>query len=544
MLSRECGDIALGAHDGIVAGWRSWRARARRVPVLAGTLLLVPALLTPAAARASGPAFTPAVRIITNCGQSIPQCPEPTITVDESGDLYAMSYSAQDIVVVHDGDLEHVEHRAGPAPGYPIFGDAIIESDREGRLFVAGLKYPVGVGVFSSSDHGRSWKESVVATLPGADRPWLAFGPSGRVHLLYKDGAAEVVQTSTDHGATFGPPTLVAPPGRTVSFAGPAIVDGRGRLLFAMLTGAADFSSAPDLRLAVSADGGRTFTFSTIATQTSRYPLISWFPMLALGDDGVVRVAWNTAVGTDRSDMVVASSRDGGATWSAPLSWSGADTLTSAPGIASVGGALDVLWYRVTAPGLTSSLVFSRGAPDGTSTQRTVVADGIVARPARPAPTNEANTDFGDFALLPDGRAAVVWSDNGVWMAIEEPPNAADHGRHAGADAETDRLRPDPRIAPPPGSRDVAPARRGRLPVRSSRRWHGSSSRSTRPPCRSSGPICCRARTPIRTHGVRGVVNVRRQTAKTCRARRAGQAATAREVRLVRAFSIARMRRP
>jgi hypothetical protein len=334
-----------------------------------------------------------------------------------------MSYSAQDIAVVHDGDLEHVEHRAGPAPVYPIFGDAIIESDRAGRLFVAGLRFPVGVGVFSSSDHGHSWKESVVATLPGADRPWMAFGPAGRVYLLYKDAAAEVVQTSTDHGATFGPPTVVAPPGRTVSFAGPAIVDGQGRLLFAILTSAIDFSSPPDLRLAASADGGRSFTFSTIASQTSRRFLISWFPMLSLGDDGVVRVAWNTAAGADRNDIVVASSSDGGATWREPVSWSGADTLTAAPGIASVGGALDVLWYRVSEPGVTSSLVFSRGAADGTSIERGVVADGIVARPANPAPMNEANTDFGDFSLLPDGRAAVVWSDNGVWMSIEEPPS-------------------------------------------------------------------------------------------------------------------------
>jgi hypothetical protein len=102
------------------------------------------------------------------------------------------------------------------------------------------------------------------------------------------------------------------------------------------------------------------------------------------------------------------------------VSWSGADTVTAAPGLAPGVGILNLLWYRVTSPGRTSALVFARGAPGGTSVERTVVAKGIVARPSQPAPTNEANTDFAELALLPDGRAAVVWSDNGVWMAIEQ----------------------------------------------------------------------------------------------------------------------------
>lgn len=394
----------------------------RRGLIVAGLLVALSAVLVPPIqARASDLSFGAPVELSPNCSG---QCREPSIAADGSGGLYVMTYDAQDIAVIHDGDLRHVEHRVGPSPVWPIFGDAIIESDRNGGLFIAGLDYPAGIGVFRSSDEARTWQPSVVATLPGADRPWMAFGPGGIVYLLYKVGVSEVVQTSVDNGATFGAPVVVSPPGRSVALAGTAVVDDQGRLLFVMETTAADFSS-PDLRLAVSGDRGQSFTYSTIATQTSQDPIIDYFPMLSRAGDGTLRVAWSRSAGAGLSDVVVATSADGGATWDQPASWSGADTLTASPALAPGAGALNLLWYRVTSPGLTSALVFARGKPDGTSIQRVVVADGIVARPGTPSPTNEANTDFADFALLPDGRAAVVWWDNGLWIAIEKG-----HSRH------------------------------------------------------------------------------------------------------------------
>lgn len=393
--------------------------RARRWLVVGGALLAMSGLLVPPIqAQASDVSFGAPVQLGLKCPG---QCREPTITADGSGGLYVMTYDARDIAVIHDGDVGHIEHRVGPSVVWPIFGDAIIESDRAGGLFIAGLEFPFGVGVFRSSDGARTWQQSVVATLPGADRPWMAFGPGGVVYLLYKVGVSEVVQTSVDHGATFGAPVLVSPPGRAVYFAGPAVVDDAGRLLLVIGTGPADLSSPPDLRLASSGDRGQTFAYSTIATQTSVGPLINYFPMLSRAADGTLRVAWSTSAGGGRSDVVVATSTDGGATWGHPVSWSGPDTLTAAPGLAPGDGVLNLMWYRVTSPGHLSSVVFARGAPDGTSIQSVVVADDVVAQPARPAPANEANTDFADFALLPDGRAAVVWWNNGAWIAVENP---------------------------------------------------------------------------------------------------------------------------
>lgn len=378
--------------------------------------LLVPVM--PGEARASTSGFSAPVRVLANCAGAT-TCPEPTITEDAHGRLYVMYYGAQDIAVVDNGQ---VVHRAGPKPVYPILGDAIINSDGAGRLFVAGLVYPLGVQVWRSLDEGRTWGTSVIAPVAGADRPWLGFGPNGRVYLTYKIGLqAEAVQASSDNGATFGPPVLAMPPNRSVGVVGPPVVDRAGRLLFALGTFDPLGRTPQDLLLAVSNDGGQTFSYRPIAVQSAPAGEVSYFPILSLGSAGVLRAAWSRpAAAQSRYDMVVATSADGGSTWGSPVSWSGSDTLTSSPAIAPVDGALKLLWYRVTSPGAKSSLVFARGTADGTHIERTVVADGIVARPSNPAPRNEANTDFAQFALLPDGRAAVVWSDNGVWLSIED----------------------------------------------------------------------------------------------------------------------------
>jgi hypothetical protein len=76
-----------------------------------------------------------------------------------------------------------------------------------------------------SDDGGRTWKVSIGSTLADQDRPWLATGPidqgtgKPRVYLLAHNllsGTAThnmFVSTSTDGGATFGPPIPVTLPG-------------------------------------------------------------------------------------------------------------------------------------------------------------------------------------------------------------------------------------------------------------------------------------------------------------------------------------------
>ena len=73
-----------------------------------------------------------------------------------------------------------------------------------------------------SDDGGRTWTQSVGTTFADTDRPWLAADPtpgSNRVYLLFHNlasGSAShnmFVSTSTDGGATFGPPVPITLPG-------------------------------------------------------------------------------------------------------------------------------------------------------------------------------------------------------------------------------------------------------------------------------------------------------------------------------------------
>lgn len=104
--------------------------------------------------------------------------------------------------------------------------DTDIAVTRTGRVLAteldgAGLSFVTAY----SDDRGRTWTPVQGTSFPDSDRPWLAVGPDDpathepRVYLFWHNlvtGAGQHVmnvQTSTDGGATFGPPVPVALPG-------------------------------------------------------------------------------------------------------------------------------------------------------------------------------------------------------------------------------------------------------------------------------------------------------------------------------------------
>ena len=71
-----------------------------------------------------------------------------------------------------------------------------------------------------SDDGGRTWQQSSgLEQLADQDRPWLAVGPRNTVYLLFHNGFSSnathnmYVSTSTDGGASFGPPVPLTLPG-------------------------------------------------------------------------------------------------------------------------------------------------------------------------------------------------------------------------------------------------------------------------------------------------------------------------------------------
>jgi hypothetical protein len=93
------------------------------------------------------------------------------------------------------------------------------------ELDFAGTKGAINFKNSYSDDRGESWHESTGATFSDTDRQWFAVGPNDpttgkpRVYILWHNllsGFAAHnmwVQTSTDGGATFGPPVPTTLPG-------------------------------------------------------------------------------------------------------------------------------------------------------------------------------------------------------------------------------------------------------------------------------------------------------------------------------------------
>jgi hypothetical protein len=145
----------------------------------------------------------------------------------------------------------------------------------------------------------------------------------------------------------------------------------------------------PSLVLAVSHDGGKTFSYHWVAQNVLRptppdedeYELTEFIASMATDPQraGRVAVAWPQLV-NDRSRIMLRSSRDGGATWTAPI-----DVADDPPGAAYPPDTFP--------PGAPAGAIY----PAGSGNEH----DHVMIR------------------YLPDGRLVVVWRDRrysgGAW---------------------------------------------------------------------------------------------------------------------------------
>jgi len=195
---------------------------------LAGaSLLTVP---RDAAAQVAGPVFGAAINLPSSDGGT-----ESRVTVTPDGRRWVMSNSGGTAVVYESSDGVQWAKTAGdPAGQIAATIDVDIVSTRTGRLVATELD-DAGPAIITSysDDGGATWTTSKSFAVQPADgtqlvdqdRPWLAVGPDDatthqpRVYLLSHNllsGAAThnmYVATSTDGGATFGPPVPTTLPG-------------------------------------------------------------------------------------------------------------------------------------------------------------------------------------------------------------------------------------------------------------------------------------------------------------------------------------------
>ena len=150
----------------------------------------------------------------------LPTGTEPRVAVGRDGALWAITNDGAGAVIgLRSRDGRSWARTAAPvAPGVAS-PDVDIMVTSTGRVVAteldgAGLRIVTGY----SDDRGRTWQESRGTALADQDRPWLAAGPDGRVHLLFHNlfsgtGVENMfVATSTDNGATFGAPVAITAP--------------------------------------------------------------------------------------------------------------------------------------------------------------------------------------------------------------------------------------------------------------------------------------------------------------------------------------------
>jgi hypothetical protein len=158
----------------------------------------------------------------------------------------------------------------------------------------------------------------------------------------------------------------------------------------------------PEIRMAKSTDGGRTFGPSVVVAENA-CPCCR--TSLAVAADGTVYLSWRTVLEGNIRDVVVAHSGDGGATFTTARRVSEDDWVFDAcPHAGSSltvdqAGRLHVAWYTGTdeRPGIHTAVSIDGGATFG-ELQPILTGEWV--------PPSQVK-----LAALPDGRVAATWDD-------------------------------------------------------------------------------------------------------------------------------------
>ena len=210
-------------------------------------------------------------------------------------------------------------------------GDCDVAYDAGGTMWTADTW--LGNLSIGHSTNGESWEGTAISTTaPVVDRPWIVGGKPGELFVSFHDlqcctpGAMWFTKT-TDYGATWSP----AVPITTGNHQGPFLWEGnfvvsKGGQHFDLVysrrfsagvrvNGLPPVANGMVMSLASSRDGGLTWTSRDIATIPVETTTI--YPSLGRDAGGYLHVAW--AAPREKDEPVFYTmSKDEGATWSTP----------------------------------------------------------------------------------------------------------------------------------------------------------------------------------------------------------------------------------
>lgn len=278
----------------MVAIARIGRARAAFAFAAAAAVALVVVLALAAEAQAIDPPTFNTVKIAGEPGQGNLPWSEPRIAVGPDGHIWALTNDDDQTgtaVVFGSGDGGKTFQKApspiaGQTSPTPDVDIVVLPNGRiiASELDDAGINFPTSY----SDDNGKTWTASQGATqLADQDRQWFAHGPKDPktgeypVYLLYHNlasGQAQhnmFVSTSTDSGATFGPPIPITLPGedaysdlQCADSGGPSTIfvnQANGTIYAEFTTRAAPTPAGVDLGGCGTAAAGQPLEFNIVA---------------------------------------------------------------------------------------------------------------------------------------------------------------------------------------------------------------------------------------------------------------------------------------
>lgn len=324
-------------------------------------------------------------------------------------------------------------------------GDADLAVDAAGNAYATNLGAGVHVWILPAGKETWQYSGDLVPEDAWADRQWIAAAGAGHAILAWMGGADTdarqvAVATTRDAGSSWSSVTYLgeeigwlgsvqfAPDGRTayIPYTQPLAEDGLG------LLAASEFG----LFVAKTEDGGSSWqTLDTglrvRTTETGgRWSGVLMAPSLDVTGDGHVALAWSeevpdaTGLGNAGAALKVATSADGGKTWSAPFVL-GEHESSIMPWVTGGAGDRYAVTYlasdvpldpeRAGVWDVMAAVVDGAASPEP-KVARTVVDRGVheggictVGSSCLTRAADRALLDFFESDLLPDGRLVVVY---------------------------------------------------------------------------------------------------------------------------------------
>ena len=231
----------------------------------------------------------------------------------------------------------------------------------------------------------------------------------GRYYQVFHDnstGDYDVYLRSSEGGATWSPRVRVSDgPSETVQRNASIAIWGSGEATRIAVSYYDGREPNPQLRVAVSTDGGATFAPSVqVSDHTDNNNIIG---SIAVGDDGVLYAAWSRQYAGDRWDHIWFSrSTDGGATWSTPdqilnSGHYGHDTHV-------VAGPAGQVWVAVaTSPSWRKDIVVLRSTDGGGTWESTNLTNNT---------QSYWHAEHPSLLRTSDGTLHAIWQDTRGWL--------------------------------------------------------------------------------------------------------------------------------